>query len=130
MFRPLAMTEVQLIIPEKDLWAVTNLLARQGIFHQADASYLKSEAGISAAEPWQEKVAAYGDLERRIVATMRALDLEESLPSPTDQIARIEIEAARPLIQSIEQEVQKTGEQLASEQKNLDQLETSLQQLE
>jgi V/A-type H+/Na+-transporting ATPase subunit I len=130
MFRPLAMTEVELIIPEKDLLAVTNVLARQGIFHQADASYLKSDEGISAAESWQDKATAYGDLERRIVATMHVLGLEEGLPSPTDQIAQIEIEAARPVVQQIEQEVQKTSDQLASEQKDLDQLETSLHQLE
>jgi V/A-type H+-transporting ATPase subunit I len=130
MFYPQAMTEIELIIPEKDLVAVTNVLAGQGVFHQVDASYLSSETGLGSADSWQGKAAAYAALERRVLTTMRALGVEEGPPPPADRAAMIEIETVRPLVEQTEQEVQKASEQSAKEQKRLEQLESYLRQLE
>jgi V/A-type H+-transporting ATPase subunit I len=130
MFYPQTMTEIELIIPEKDLVAVTNVLAGQGVFHQVDASYLSSETGLGSADSWQGKAAAYAALERRVLTAMRALGVEEGPPPPADRAAMIEIEAVRPLVEQTEQEVQKASEQLAKEQKRLEQLESYLRQLE
>ena len=40
MFFPREMTEVELIIPSKDLVAVTKVLSGRGVFHQVDSAYL------------------------------------------------------------------------------------------
>jgi V/A-type H+-transporting ATPase subunit I len=130
MFYPQAMTEMELIVPEKDLLAVTDVLAGQGIFHQVDASYMSSETGLGSANSWQEQANAYAALERRVLAAMQALEVEEGPPPPADRTSMIEIEMVRPLMEQIEQEVQKASEQLVNEQKRLEQLENYLHQLE
>ena len=56
MFFPEAMTEVELIVPSKDLLAVTKVLGNHGVFHQIDSTYL----GLENLGPntWQEKAAS------------------------------------------------------------------------
>lgn len=130
MFYPQEMTEVEMIVPAKDLLAVTNVLADQGIFHQVDASYLSSEVELGAADSWQEKAAAYAALERRLLMVMQTLRVKESAPTFNAQASIIEIEAITALIEPVEQEVKKISEQLASRHKKLDQTKISLHQLE
>ncbi len=130
MLYPQEMTEVDLIVPEKDLLAVTGVLAGQGIFHQVDAGYLSSKTGPGPADSWSERAAAYSALERRILATMQALDVEEGPPPPAERTSMIEVEVARPLVEQIDQEVGKASGQLADVQKRLEQLESYVHQLE
>ena len=88
MFFPEPMTEVELIVPSKDLLAVTKVLGNRGVFHQIDSTYL----GLENLGPntWQEKAAAYSTLERRIQVIMQNLNLEEkySGPSNVDSVIR------------------------------------------
>ena len=57
MFFPREMTEVELIVPSKDLVAVAKVLSGRGVFHQVDSTYLGLESlGPSA---WQEKAGNY-----------------------------------------------------------------------
>jgi V/A-type H+-transporting ATPase subunit I len=130
MFYPQAMTDLQLIVPARDIMAVTKALAGQGVFHQVDASYLSSEAGSGSPTSWQDKAAEYAVLERRILFIMKSLDVEEGSPSSTEGTAMIELEVARPKVEHIEGEVKKTSDQLASEQKKLEGIESSLEQIE
>ncbi|MFL7868555.1 MAG: hypothetical protein AB8I58_06985, partial [Anaerolineales bacterium] len=65
MFFPEAMTELELIIPDKDLLRVTKALTGQGIFHQVDASYLSSDDASKPDGTWKEQAAAYSILERQ-----------------------------------------------------------------
>lgn len=130
MFYPQAMTDLQLIVPARDMLALTKVLAGQGVFHQVDASYLSSEAGSTSPDSWQDRAAEYAVLERRILVIMKSLDVEEGLPSSAEQTSMIEIEVARPKVEHIEQEVNKAGDQLASEQKKLEQIESTLRQIE
>lgn len=130
MFYPQAMTDLQLIVPARDMLAVTKALAGQGVFHQVDASYLSSEADPASPDSWQDKAAEYAVLERRILVIMKSLNVEEGTPSNAEQTSMIEIEVARPKVEHIEQEVNKAGDQLASEQKKLEQIESTLGQIE
>jgi V/A-type H+-transporting ATPase subunit I len=130
MFYPQSMTEIELIVPEKDLLAVTRVLAGQGVFQQTDASYLSSEMGIEPVDSWREKATTYAALERQVLATMQALDVEEGPPPPAEQASIIEVEVVRPLVEQIEQEVREASKQLASEQERLEQLESYVHQLE
>ena len=70
MFYPQEMTEIEIIVPERDALAVTRELADQGVFHQLDASYLSSEAGTNSMDVWQAQSAAYTVLERRLVSML------------------------------------------------------------
>ena len=130
MFYPQAMTEIELVIPARDLMAMTDVLARQGVLHQVDASFLSSETGLEPADSWSGRAATYAALERQVLATMQALDIEEGAPLLADRISIIDIEVAGPLATQIEQEVQKVSERLAHDQKRLEQLASYVHQLE
>ncbi len=132
MFFPKAMTEVELIVPAKDLVAVTKVLSGHGVFHQADSSYsfpgVDTESGT--AESWQEKAAAFAALERRIQVIMQTLGIEEGQSPARDFETLTETESVLPSIEEIEQNVKTTNDQLTTEQKTLEQLQSTLNQLE
>ena len=128
MFYPEEMTEVELIVPEKDLLAVTRLLSGQGVFHQADSSYLGTDKGTPNL--WQERASAYSGLERRIQTLLQTLGLAEGRPPSGEFKDLSAVDTVRPLVEGIEQEVKKVTEQLNAETKNKEQLEVTLASLE
>ncbi len=127
MFFPKEMTEIELVVPSKDLLAVTKILSRHGVFHQTDSNYPGVNSG--SASSWQESAAAYAALERRIQTMMQTLDIEEGQPS-AEYDATIELETIRPVVDQSEEEVKKVSDQLADNKKRLDGLENDLGQLE
>ncbi len=128
MFFPREMTEVELIIPSKDLVAVAKVLSGHGVFHQVDSTYLGLEnLGPSA---WQERAASYSALERRIQTTMQTLNLAEDYSRSYDFDTMADLDTVRPAVERIENEVKSIGDQLNNERKRLEQLESQLRQLE
>src|SRR6266498_2684657 len=127
MFFPEAMTEVELIVPTKDLLAVTKVLGNHGVFHQIDSTYL----GLENLGPntWQEKAASYSTLERRIQVIMQNLNLKEEYSGASAESIS-DLEPMQAAVDRIEGDVKKTSDQLAAEKKNLEQLESQLHQLE
>ena len=130
MFFPEAMTELELIIPEKDLLPVTKALAGQGIFHQVDASYLSSDDASKPVGTWKEQAAAYSVIERQILFIMQSLSVEESTPFKIDEDTMIDLEVVRPQVEKIEQEVKDTNEWLVEKQNKLEELQNHIRQLE
>lgn len=130
MFFPEAMTELELIIPEKDLLPVTKALTGQGIFHQVDASYLSSDDASNVDGTWKEQAAAYSALERQILFIMQALSIEESSPSSIDEDTMIDLETVRPQVEQIEQDVKDSNEQLLEYENKLEELQNHISQLE
>ncbi|MEW6242628.1 MAG: V-type ATPase 116kDa subunit family protein, partial [Chloroflexota bacterium] len=128
MFFPKAMTEIELIVPSKDLLAVTKILSRHGVFHQTDSNYAGVDSG--SASGWQDNAAAYAALERRVQAVMQALDVEEGPPPSAEFESMVELDAVRPVVDRLEEEVKKTSDELVGEKKRLEQLESTLHQLE
>jgi len=128
MLFPEAMTEVELIVPSKDLLAVTKVLGNRGVFHQIDSTYL----GLENLGPntWQEKAASYSTLERRIQVIMQNLNLEEKYSGPSNVDSIADLEPLQSAVDRIEAEVKQTSDQLAAEKKDLEQLESQLHQLE
>jgi len=128
MFFPREMTEVELIIPSKDLVAVAKVLSGHGVFHQVDSTYL----GLENLGPntWQERAASYSALERRIQSTMQTLNLAEDYSRSYDFDTMVDLDTVRPAVERIEDEVKSTGDQLNNERKRLEQLESQLRQLE
>ena len=130
MFFPEPMTEIEMIIPAKDLLPVAKILAGQGVFHQVDASYLDAEDRPESVTSWKEHAAEYAALERQISVTMQALTVEEGSPSSTDQDTMVEIGIVRPQVNQIEAAVKDANDQLNASKKNVDQLKTHIGQLE
>ncbi|HSL30052.1 MAG TPA: V-type ATPase 116kDa subunit family protein, partial [Anaerolineales bacterium] len=128
MFFPREMTEVELIVPSKDLLAVAKVLSGHGVFHQVDSTYL----GLENLGPntWQEQAANYSALERRIQTILQTLNLTEDYRGSTDFDTLVDLEAVRPAVERIEDEVKGTNEELSGERKRLEQLESQLHQLE
>jgi V/A-type H+-transporting ATPase subunit I len=128
MFFPEPMTEVELIVPSKDLLAVTKVLGNRGVFHQIDSTYLSAEN--LGPNTWQEKAAAYSTLERRIQIIMQNLSLAEEYAGASNIESIAELEPLQAAVDRIEEEVKKISDQLAAERKTLEQLESQLHQLE
>jgi V/A-type H+-transporting ATPase subunit I len=130
MFYPQEMTEIELIVPEKDALAVTGTLADQGVFHQADAGYLSSEVASGPASDWRAKSATYAALERQLLAAMKALSVKEGEPPPSGSASMVEVEAVRPTAEQLEREVEGVIKELADKQTQLEQLQGYIRQLE
>ncbi|HAV78773.1 MAG TPA: hypothetical protein DCX53_15595 [Anaerolineae bacterium] len=128
MIFPKEMTEIELVVPSKDLLAVTKILSRHGVFHQTDSSYPGVDTG--SASTWQETAADYAALERRIQSTMQMLNIEERPPSSSDFDTSADLAALRPVVDEIEDEVKKISDDLGEEKKLLESLQTDLDQLE
>lgn len=130
MFYPQEMTEIELIVPEKDALAVTSTLADQGVFHQVDAGYLSSEVASDSTSDWRAKSATYAALERQLLAAMKALSVKEGEPPPSGSASMVEVEAVRPTAERLEQEVEGVIKELADKQTQLEQLQGYIRQLE
>jgi V/A-type H+-transporting ATPase subunit I len=130
MFFPQAMTEIEMIVPARDLLAVTKMLGGRGVFHQADSAYLSASKDSGKDNSWQEKASGYAALERRIQAIMAALEIDEGKPPKGEFEAMVEIDSARPLVDEIEKDVKKYTEQLSGEHKKQEQLDATIRQLE
>jgi V/A-type H+/Na+-transporting ATPase subunit I len=130
MFYPQAMTEIELIVPARDLLAVTKVLSGEGIFQQADSSYVNSSPEVKSDHTWQERASAYATIERRIQSVMQSIGMDEGLPPSADSESIVELDTVRPLVENIEQEVKKVTDQLDREHKRLEQLQSTLNQIE
>ena len=130
MFYPQEMTEVQLIIPARDLLAVTRSLADQGTFHQVDGSYLSSEKEANPAESWTEKASAYSAFERRVLNLMLLLGMADEGQQPSSWMDLADPAKTQALIEGIENDVKEVNDRVANEQKQLDKLKNTVLQLE
>src|SRR5512140_2807248 len=129
MFFSKAMSEIELIVPSKDLLGVMKILSGHGVFHQADSSYPGLGAAAGGPNTWQDKASAYAGLERRIQIVMQALGVEEGLPPSTEFQDVLEPDAVTPSLERIEAEVKQSTDQLAEQQRRAEELQSNLRQL-
>jgi len=128
MLFPREMSEIELIVPSKDLLAVTKALSGYGVFHQTDSNYPGVASGSS--NTWQETAGQYSALERRIQTVMQQLDIDEGRPPSKEFEAMVDMEKLRASVEQIEAEVRGTTDELSEQRKRLEQLETIVHQLE
>ena len=128
MLFPKQMSEVELVVPSKDLVAVAKALSGYGVFHQVDSANL----GLESFGPntWQEKAGAYAALERRIQSIMQTVGLAEEYPARPEIDTVVDLDAVQPVADRIENEVKGASDQLSGEKKRLELLESQLRQLE
>ncbi|NUQ85783.1 MAG: hypothetical protein HUU11_13805, partial [Anaerolineales bacterium] len=128
MFFPKEMSEVELIVPSKDLVAVTKALSGYGVFHQVDSAYLGMEGlGPNA---WHDKAGAYSALERRIQSIFQNVGLAEEYPAKAEIESVVDLDVVTPRVDQIEAEVKAISDRLSDERKRLELLESQLRQLE
>jgi len=135
MFLPQPMTGIEVVNVDSDVLAVTELLAKKGVFHQIDASHLSLEAGSIVDNQWRERSDAYAGLERRIRSLMQTLDIEPG-PPPFDLDVKelpfpvVDAEKVSLTVDHLEHEIQDLTRSMEKEQKKLEQLQGYLHQLE
>jgi V/A-type H+-transporting ATPase subunit I len=130
MFYPQEMTEIEIIVPTKDLFSVTQALSGQGIFSQTDVNYLGNEKDNPQPNQWQEKASAYSAFERRLQSVLNSLEIIDVNPKNRQYDTLANIEKTQVLIDGIEHEVKNTVEQINLESKQIDHLKSLLQQME
>jgi len=128
MLRPQAMSKVELAVPERDVVSVTEALADSGLFHPALAGRLGGERSPRQAEDWHEQAVAFAALERRILAVMETLGMDEGLPPP-ETPHLIDPGMAQMDIERLERETQAPVQELEEGERRLTQLQRYLGQL-
>ncbi len=128
MFFPREMTELELIVPSKDLMAVVKVLSGHSVFHQVDSAHL----GVENLGPsgWQDRAGAYSAMERRVQTLVQNLGLPEEYPAKADAESIADLDVVRQSLDRIEDEVKGTSDQLSADKKRLELLESQLRQLE
>ena len=128
MLFPKQMSEVELIVPSKDLVAVAKALSGYGVFHQVDSANLGVEG--MGQNAWQDKAAAYSSLERRVQSILQTVGLDEEYPSKGEIESMADLDSVRADVDRIEEEVRGVSDQLSAEKKRLELLESQLRQIE
>src|SRR5574338_904733 len=103
MLFPREMSEIELIVPSKDMLAVTKVLSGYGVFHQTDSNYSGTASGPGVN--WQEQAGAYAALERRVQLLMQALSIAEDQPVSSDPGSIVELDQLRPAVEKVEAQV-------------------------
>ena len=130
MIYPQAMSEVELIVPSRDLVEVTRVITGQGIFHQADSSYMSPDIDQHSPNPWPERSASYTSLERRLQTLMQTLTVYEGHMPSKDVKNLADLAVLEPAVDAIEKEVRRVTDQLSVENKKVEQYHSVINQLE
>ena len=130
MFYPQEMTEIEIVVPTKDLLPVTKALSGQGIFNQTDVTYLGNEKENVQPNQWQEKMTAYSVLERRLQSTLTSLEIHDGNPQNRDYGDLGDVEKLQAQIDKIEHSVKGTVEQINEATKQIEHNKNLLQQIE
>lgn len=128
MFFPKAMSEIELIVPSRDLLRVMRVVSGHGVFHQVEGGYGAAQSDEGKGNTWQEKSSAYAGLERRIQNLLQVLGLPAA-EGPSDFQDVAEIDVVSPKLDGIEAEVKHITDGLAERKRQLEQLETDQRQL-
>jgi V/A-type H+-transporting ATPase subunit I len=129
MFRALAMSKVQLVIPEQVVIPVTEALAASGVFHPTLNRYFSPEDAPDHASQWRDWVNAFTTLERRTMDVMEALDVDEGSPS-AETPHLIEPDEATLDVEHLEQETLTCVRELEDQKQHLAQLQRYVNQLQ
>ena len=129
MFYPQKMTEVEIIVPAKDILAVTRALSGQGVFSQTDVNYLSSDKHGEQANLWQEKVSAYSILERRVQSIIQSLEIKPDKMRKHVLGDPLDVDFTKASVDEIESEVKSLVEAINGENKNIEHFNGMLQQM-
>jgi V/A-type H+-transporting ATPase subunit I len=123
------MSRVELIVPERDVVHVTEVLADSGIFHPALTERLGEDLTPTRGENWYKQAAALATLEQRILAVMRSLEVDEGLP-PQLPPELVDPDMAQLDVAHLEREIQIPVHELEEEEAQLSQMQRYVSQLQ
>jgi len=129
MFRALAMSKVQLVIPEQIVIPVTEALAASGVFHPTLNRYFSPEDTPDHAGQWRDWVNAFTTLERRVMDVMEALSVDEGTP-PAETPHLIEPDEATLDVERLERETLTCVRELEDQKQHMAQLQRYVSQLQ
>jgi V/A-type H+-transporting ATPase subunit I len=86
MFRPEEMSELSLLVLERDVELVMQMVARQGVLHQLDMSYLRREQERQQ-EQMQDRVQHYQSIEQRVLLMLGVLQVPEQAAEPREELS-------------------------------------------
>lgn len=130
MFYPQEVTEIEMIVPEKDIVPVTKVLSGQGTFQLADSNYLSPDIKPGSTSVWSDKAQALAALERRFQNVMTTLGIDEKTPPIKDQTTDIDIDAVSKQLENIELDVKKVSDEIQTNNKQMEQYQNTIHQLE
>ena len=126
MFRSQSMTRVELVVPERDIVAVTEALAESGAF-DVDARG-PGEGSLSRVNEWDLRAIAYAALLQRISGVMELLAVEAGQP-PTEALHWIDPETVSRDIDTIEREAKGPAQDLEDARRKLQALSRTRSQV-
>jgi V/A-type H+-transporting ATPase subunit I len=129
MFRPQEMSRVELVVPEREVVPVTEVLAALGVFHLAETGYACAENTACPTGEWHEWATTFAALEQRVMAVMEVLGVDEG-PPPSKTPHLIGPTVAQTDVERLEQEAQPPAQELEEEQRKLTELQRYLSQLQ
>ncbi|MBN1249416.1 MAG: hypothetical protein JXC32_17275, partial [Anaerolineae bacterium] len=119
MFRSQSMIRVELVVPERDIVAVTEALAESAAF-EVDARG-PGEGGVSRVNVWDQRAAVYTALLQRIAGVMELLAVDEGRP-PAEALHSIDPDTVSRDIDTIEREAKGLVEELQDARRKLEAL--------
>ncbi len=129
MFQSQVMNKVELIVPEHDVVAITEMLAASGVFHLILPAPQRLDQRLGEADQWDTWAGLFSNLERRILGVMEVLDVAEGEP-PAETPHLIEPEIAQRDVEHLERETEVYVHELQAEQRRLARLQRYVSQLE
>ncbi|MDF1514258.1 MAG: V-type ATPase 116kDa subunit family protein [Anaerolineae bacterium] len=126
MFKSLQMTKVELLVAEKDVITVTELLAHSGVFHLLQNT---STPAMSHQNKWQSQAGKLAGIEKRILHVMQELEITEG-SMPGEQPHTIDAEVAQRDIERFEREADTPARTLVDLKQRYADLQKYIQQLE
>jgi V/A-type H+-transporting ATPase subunit I len=125
------MNRVELVVPERDIVAVTEALAESRAFEVDARGPRRSEAGeggVSGTNEWDQRAATYTTLLQRITTVMELLAVEAGTP-PTEALHWIDPDTVTRDIDTIEREAKGPVEELQNARRKLEALSRTRSQV-
>jgi V/A-type H+-transporting ATPase subunit I len=129
MLAPQEMREINLFVAEQDVGAVTRSIARLGVLHLLDVSYLGEKLPLEHADR-RELIRSYAALERRLQALVESIAPEgASISEPAKAVEVRNIEQLEERVRHIEAEIQPITDRLATVEEEVEYLSPLIDQL-
>jgi len=130
MFFPKAMSEIELVVPAKDVLTVTRILSGHRVFHQVDGAAAVAGQDHASEATWPDRATSYAVLERRIQVLMQSLRLDDASVEAVEIQDLADSAASHALLDQVEKDVKAAAEQAANATRDLERLRSHRQQLE
>jgi V/A-type H+-transporting ATPase subunit I len=130
MFVPKQMREINLFVTEQDIDIVSRTIARLGLLHLLDVSYLGERLPVEHADR-REFIRAYADLERRLEALVASVS-PDGVGGAGQSEAALErnLERLQEVVRRAEQEIDPVTGRIAKVKEEVEYLTPLIQQLE